>query len=288
MGLFSSDPVPQTQVTQQVLSPEQQRLIALAMPGVEKFASSVPQRYAGSTVAGFDPSQVAGQEGALGSAGVQTDLARSGAGTSNFWMSDAPWQPQNNPALQGSIDAAVRPIQQQLTESTLPAIRDSAERTGNFGSSRQGIAEGLASGRASQAIGDASSKLVNENYKTNVDAQLKALGLLPQTTGTQTAGDITTSGVGDIRQAMAQALLGEKVGNFNYDQMAPFLQSKEIMSLLSGMPGGSTVTTASGPQKNTLTSALGGAAGGAALGSAIMPGIGTGVGAGLGALTAWL
>lgn len=286
-GLFG-DPKPQTQVTTQTLSPEQQRLLQLAMPGVEKFASSVPQRYAGSTVAGFDPSQVAGQEGALTSGGVQTNLARSGADTSNFWMSDAPWLPQNNPALQGSIDAAVRPIQQQLTESTLPAIRDSAERTGNFGSSRQGIAEGVASGRASQAIGDASSKIVNDNYATNTNNQLKALGLLPQTTGVQTAGDVTTSGVGDVRQSLAQALLGEKVGNFNYDQMAPFLQSKEIMSLLAGVPGGSTTTTASGPTKNALTGALGGAATGASLGSALFPGIGTGIGAGLGALTAFL
>lgn len=275
---------PQTQTTTQVLSPEQRQLMQLAMPGVTQFAASVPKRYGSSTVAGFDPSQVAGQEGALSSAGVQTDLARSGADTSNFWMSNAPWLPQNNPALQGSIDAATRPIQQQLTESTLPAIRDSAERTGNFGSSRQGIAEGVASGRASQAIGDASSKLVNENYQTNVNAQLKALGLLPQTTGVQTAGDVTTSGVGDVRQSMAQALLGEQVGNFNYDQLAPFLQSKEIMSLLSGLPGGSTQTVASGPQKNLLTGALGGAASGAALGSAIMPGIGTAAGAGIGAL----
>lgn len=275
---------PQTQTTTQVLSPEQRQLMQLAMPGVTQFAASVPKRYPGSTVAGFDPSQVAGQEGALGSAGVQTDLARSGADTSNFWMSDAPWLPQNNPALQGTIDAATRPITQQLTESTLPAIRDSAERTGNFGSSRQGIAEGLASGRASSAIGDATSKITEDLYSTNTSNQLKALGLLPQTTGVQTAGDVTTSGVGDVRQSMAQALLGEQAGNFNYDQLAPFLQSKEIMSLLSGLPGGSTQTVASGPQKNLLTGALGGAASGAALGSAIMPGIGTAAGAGIGAL----
>lgn len=285
---MGSSSTPQSQTTTQELSPEQRQLMQLAMPGVTQFAASVPQRYQGSTVAGFDPSQVAGQEGALQSAGVQTNLGRNAANTSNFWMSDQPWLPSNNPALQGSIDAATRPITQALTEQALPAIRDSAEKTGNFGSSRQGIAEGLASGRASQAIGDATSKITNDNYQTNVNAQLKALGLLPQTQGAQTTGDQTTSAVGDVRQAMAQALLGENVSNFNYDQLAPFLQSKEIMSLLSGLPGGSTTTTSTGPQKNNLTSALGGAAAGASLGSAIMPGVGTAVGGGLGALLPFL
>lgn len=287
MGLFSSDPAPQTQTTTYELSPEQRQLMNLAMPGIEKFASSVPQRYQGSTISPFDPSQVAGQQGALQSAGTQTDLARTGAGTALDWLKPGALDVTNNPALQGQISAATRPITQALTEQALPAIRDSAERSGNFGSSRQGIAEGLATGRASSAIGDATSNIVNNQYNTNASNQLKALGLLPQTTATQTAGDITTSGVGDVRQNMAQSLLGEQVGNFNYDQMAPFLQSKEIMSLLSGLPGGSTTSVASGPQKNLLTGALGGAAAGASLGSFLGP-AGTAGGAGLGALLSFL
>jgi hypothetical protein len=202
---------PQTQTTTQELSPEQRQLMNLAMPGVTQFAASVPQRYQGSQVAGFDPSQVAGQEGALGSAGVQTALARGGGATSDYWMSPNALDITKNPGLQGNIDAATRPITQALTEQALPAIRDSAERSGNFGSSRQGIAEGLASGRASQAIGDATSGIVSKAYDTNVNAQLKALGLLPSTIGTQTTGDITTSNVGDVRQGMAQSLLGENV-----------------------------------------------------------------------------
>ena len=278
---------PQTQTTTQMLSPEQRELMSLAMPGVTQFAASVPQRYQGSTVAGFDPAQSAGQAGALQSAGTQTGLARGGAGTTLDWLSPGALDITNQPGLQGNIAAATRPITQALTEQALPAIRDSAERSGNFGSSRQGIAEGLASGRASSAIGDATSNLVSKAYQTNVDAQLKALGLLPSTINSQVTGDLTTSNVGDVRQGMSQSLLNQQVGNFNYDQMAPFLQSKEIMSLLTGLPGGSTQTVASQPQSNPLTSALGGAASGAALGSMFGP-IGTAGGAGLGTLLSFL
>lgn len=284
----SGQPQPQTQTTQQVLSPEQRELMQIAMPGVRQFAASTPQRYQGSTVAGFDPSQVAGQTGALSSAGVQTDMARAGADTSNSWLNPNTLDVSNSPIVQNNIASATRPVWDNLMEVALPGVRDSAERTGNFGSSRQGIAEGVAVGKATKAAGDISSNIVSKAYDTNVDAQLKTLGLLPQTTGVQTQGDATTSAVGDVRQALSQAQLNENVGNFNYDQLAPFLQSKEIMALLTGMPGGSTTTTASGPQRNRMTGALGGAASGAALGSAIMPGIGTAAGAGIGGLLAFL
>lgn len=279
---------PQTQTTTYQLSPEQRELMNLAMPGIREFAASTPQRYQGSTIAGFDPLQVAGQEAVIGAAPRIGELAQNAANTSNFWLSDAPWLAENNVGLRSAIDAATRPIQQNLMESTLPSIRGGAQTAGGFGGSRQGIAEGLASGRASQAIGDTGAKLAQDAYSTNVEAQMKAMGLLPQTQAAQSAEGLALSGVGDVRQAMAQALLGEQVNNFNWDQMAPFLQSKEIMSLLSGIPGGSTVSTGSTPQGNPLMGALGGAAAGASLGSAIFPGIGTAVGGGLGALLSFL
>jgi hypothetical protein len=180
-----------------------------------------------------------------------------------------------------------RAVTDNLMQTALPGIRDSAERSGNFGSSRQGIAEGLAIGKSNQALADANATTLNNAYNTNVESQLKALGLLPQTTNNVTTGAQTTSAVGDVRQALDQARLSEQVGNFNYDQLAPFLQSKEIMSLLTGLPGGTTTTTATGPAKNPITGALGGAATGASLGSFLGP-IGSAGGAGLGALLSFL
>lgn len=276
------------QETTQVLSPEQRQLMDLAIPGVTKFAATVPQRYQGSQVADFTGPQVQGQQMALGAAGSQGTLAGNAADATNFYTSGNIWDPAANPNLQGAISATTRPITQNLTENQLPAIRSEAVQTGNFGSSRQGIAEGLASRGASQAIGDTASKLVQGQYDTNVNAQLKALGLTPTVQGAQTTPATTVSGVGDVQQAMNQARLSEQVGNFNYDQYAPFLQSKEIMSLLSGLPGGTVTSTGNVPQQNTAMQALGGAAAGASLGTAIMPGIGTGVGAAGGALLPFL
>lgn len=283
MSSGSSQP---TQTTTTQMSPEARSLYNLALPGVQSFAASTPQRYQGSTVAGFDPNQVAGQEGALSAAGAQNSLASGAAGSLPFFFGDI-WNPSSNPNLQGAIDASVRPIQQNLTENELPAIR-SEFSGGNYGGSRQGIAEGLAVGRTNQAIGDTASKVAQNQYDTNVNAQLRAYGLLPTVQGAQTAGSLTTSGVGDVRQARDQALLNENVGNFNYDQLAPFLQSKEILSLLTGLPGGTTTTTASTPGSPGVSQALGGAAAGAGIGGAIGGPLGAGIGAAGGAALPFL
>lgn len=284
---MGSQPQPQTTSTTYELSPEQRQLMNLAMPGVTQFAASTPQRYNGTTIAGFDPSQTAGQNAALTGAGTQTDLGNAGAATSKSWLSPEALDVNNNPAVTGMLERNRRAVTDNLMQTALPGIRDSAERSGNFGSSRQGIAEGLAIGKSNQALADANASTLNNAYNTNVESQLKALGLLPQTTNNVTTGAQTTSAVGDVRQAMDQARLSEQVGNFNYDQLAPFLQSKEIMSLLTGLPGGTTTSTASTPQRNPLTGALGGAATGASLGSFLGP-MGSAAGGGIGALLSFL
>lgn len=284
-----SSQTPPTTSTTTVLSPQQQELMNLALPGVREFAASTPQRYQGDTVAPFDPAQVQGQQMALDAAsGAQTGLAKSGTDASNYWLSPGAIDVGNDPAVQNAVTASTRPITQQLTESILPALRSGATGNGTYGSSRQGIAEGLASGRASQAVGDTASKLVETARESNVRAQLQALGLLPQTIQAQTAPATTTSAVGDVRQGQTQAEIGSDVSNFNFDQYAPFLQSKEILALLTGIPGATTVSTGSvPPAPSHLTQALAGAGTGAAVGSAFGP-IGTGVGAAGGALLPFL
>jgi hypothetical protein len=300
-----------TQTTTTQLSPQQDQILGLAMPGIKQFAANVPQRYPGSTVAGFDPSQVEGQNLALGVVGAQSGLAGTGAQTSQDVMGGGnvtanPWDPKTNLNLSSYIDAATRPIGRSLTEEALPSIRGEASNTGNFGSSRQGIAEGLASGRASTAIGDTAAKLAGSVYSTdvganlqargqNIDTQkadtaarLQALGLLPATEAAQLAPATTTSGVGDVRQAMSQAQLGEGVSQFNYDQLAPFLQAQELVGLTGAIPGGGTKAVGNLNPANPWTTTLGGAATGAGLGAAIGGPVGAGVGGVGGGLLAYL
>jgi hypothetical protein len=330
------------QTTTTVLGPEQQQLFKMAMPGLTQFAANTPQRYQGDTVAGFTPNQTEGSQamidaartgsattvnaltGALKSAAdfpstLDPNVNKQPLATSSDIFSDPGiWNPAANPGVSAAITAAQRPLYENLQQQILPNLRGEAIQTGGIGGSRQGVAEGLASGKTQTAAADQAAQIaqnvyganlnaVNQRYGTNiaaenqryatdigadqarygtnVNATLQALGLTPTLasgiTGAAIQPGAIQTGVGEQQQALNQARLNAQIQGYNYDQLAPFLQSKEILSLVQGMPGSTAVSTGNNPQANPLTTALGGAATGAAVGSAI-PGIGTAVGAGVG------
>lgn len=285
----SGQPVQQTQSTKVEMSPEQRQLFNLAFPGIKEWAATTPERYQGSTVAPFNPNQTAGQQGVLDATGSQADIVKGGADASKFWTSGNVWDPANNAALSGAVDAAVRPITQAYTQDYLPAVRSEAIMTGGLGGSRQGVHEVTGAEKMYRAAGDTANKVVQDAYSTNVNAQLKALGLLPQTASAQTIPGATQSAVGDVQQAQTQAGINEAVANWNYDENAGYLQGKDLMSLITGIPGGTTTSTANNPPAAPGgLQALGGAMGGAQLGNLLFPGLGGFAGAGLGAILPFL
>jgi hypothetical protein len=241
----------------------------MALPFLQQAAANPPQLPTGPTVAPFDPSQVAGQEKVLGAAaGPQQDLATQGAQTSQFLSGDV-LKPESNPALASYMDAAVKPLYQNLTESTLPAIRSAAESAGPFGGSRQGIAEGLAAGRTAQAAGATTAQIANQGYQGGLDALVKNLGLLPNTIQAQLAPGISTSGVGDVRQQMVQALLNDTNLRETYPQLLPLLMGQTLAGIgASFQPTGSSTTGTASAANPLLQGAGLGIAGLGALGQA--------------------
>ena len=269
-----------TQTTTPQLSDQQKQLLSAAMPGLTGFAANPPQQYQGQTVADFTPAQKAAQDQALQAATAQSNTANLGTGAENFFTGGQVWDPTYNPALQGAVDAAVRPIQQNWTDVVAPGIRNSPEFVGqNFGSSREGIATGIGAGRTAQAIGDTTSKMLEDLYKTNQSAQLQALGLLPTVQAAQAQPALTTGAVGDTQQAEAQAKINAEIQKFNYSQWAPFLSSATLAQIAGSLPGeGATSTANVPPPPDMWKQVLAGGATGAAAGSLLGP-IGTGVGA---------
>jgi hypothetical protein len=295
MGGGSKQTAAPTQSTQYVLSPEQRELMDLAMPGIRQFAAKTPERYTGRTTAGFNPTQEAAQEMALTAAGDQAGAARGAGGAHAFWTGGAGgggaadlFDPTTNPYMQRAIEGAIRPAEQALTRSALPAVRSGAGETGQYGSTRQGIAEGIAMGDFGRSALDTGAKITTDLTKAFADNQLRAMGLTGEIQDAFTRPAITTGTVGDVRQQQEQALLDEQLRNFQFDQYAPFLQSQEILQLMAGLPGGSTVSTGSvPPAPGKGQQALGGALAGAQMGSMFGP-WGMGIGAAGGAALPFL
>lgn len=256
---------PQQQQTTQQLSPEQTQLLQLAMPKLQNFANSTPTM--ANNVVGFNPTQVAGQAGVASSTGNQGNIVGSAGNASQFLTSGNALDPTSNPALQSTINASTRPIINDLLEQTLPAIRSGADTTGNYGSSRQGVAEGIATGKAAQAVGDTSAKVATAGYNSGLDAMTKALGLAPSTAQAQAIPGATLSSVGDVQQQQAQAQQTAADTSSNYASWLPYIQGSSLASLVGGIPGGTTTTTATTPKPSLFNQILGaGALGASALG----------------------
>lgn len=251
MGKGKSTPVSQTTTTQ--IAPQAQQLLDLAMPQLTNFAGQIPQIQSQQKVAGFDPLQLQGQQQVLDQTGAQGNIVGS-AGTGNqFLTSGDVLHPGSNPALQATIDAGVRPIIETLMEQALPTIRGGAVTNGQFGGSRQGIAEGLATGRAAQAVGDTSAKIASAGYGQGLDAMTKGLQLAPSIASAQSLPGLTTSGVGDVRQGLEQAKLTSNMQS----QLLPLMFGKELAGIAAGIPGGSSTTSASIPGQDRTMQAIG-------------------------------
>ena len=165
--------------------------------------------------------------------------------------------------LTGAMKAATSDLKSQYANVIAPTIEDAALSAGQFGGSRQGIAEGLAK-----------SELDKNILNTNAQLQYGALAqdIQNRLAGQQLAGSYSStlaklmqapatlySQVGNARDTYADAVNAAPAANLsNYSEI--------IRSML---PGTNSATTTSGGGTSRTKSVLGGAAAGAAIGSKI-------------------
>lgn len=284
-GLFDSKPREVTSTSRVELAPEQRRLISLATPFLEQFAESPPPLDQQSTVPGFNPTQMQAQQTALDAAGTQAGVVGNAAGANNFLLSGALLDPQSNPALGGVLDSAIRPLIQNYESSVLPSIRGQAESTGNFSSSRRGIAEGIAARGLTDSIGDVTSSVVNNQFNQGLSALVRGLGLAPQTAQSQAFPASTQSAVGDTRYNLEQAQLREANRLQNLQDYYPLLIGQDILRSSGMIPSaGTSVTSPIGSEPSPFQNILGMGS----LGASLFGPVGAAGGAGLGALFSFL
>lgn len=205
-------------------------------------------------------------------------------GANKFLLSDVLF-PGSNPALQGTIDAAINPVQDRLMRNILPSLRSGYTSSDNAGSTRQGIAEGIAVGDFSRNAMDATSTIANNAYNTGLDAMVKTLGLAPSTFNAALAPNMALSGVGAQIDNQNQAEINGQITKGMFDTFGPLSYLGNLTNIASGVPtaGSTTQGTAPGPQQPGVGSRLlGGASAGASLATTL--GMSTPWGAGIGAV----
>ena len=287
-GGGSSAPQQVTQTTKTDPWPGQEPFLRdVFQQAQQQFRQQGPEFFPGQTFAGFDPLQQQAQQQALQfSQGPGQQFAQNLMGAHQFALGPV-LDPQQNLAIQSAAEGAIRPLFQELTETTLPAIRGEAVGAGQFGGSRQGIAEGLAAGRTSQAAGDVTSRIFSDAYQQGLDSFTRGLALAPQTLGAAMMPFQLTEAVGSQRQFMDQQAINEAIARHNAAETLERAKLAEFSNLIQGQFGGQTAADITGMQQfgqtSPIASALGGASAGAGIG-ATFGGIGGPIGAGIGAL----
>lgn len=178
----------------------------------------------------LSPLEIQGQQQQLTAAQGLSPFIQGAQGAGQFLTSTDLLSPESNPFLAQTAQAAIRPIFQNLTESILPSIRSGAIGAGQFGSSRQGIAEGIASRGALQTAGDVSSNIFSQAYGQGLGALQGGLGLAPQTAALSLLPGQIQQGIGEQQR------------------LAPFQQLQQLQSLI-GPPvvtGGGGTTSSPG------------------------------------------
>lgn len=176
----------------------------------------------------------------------------------------------NNPYLAQAARGAITPIAQALTEEALPAIRSGAIQTGQYGGSRQGLAEGTAIGKASRAMGDITSNMYSNAYQQGLDTMTKAMLFGPQVMQLSQMPAQTLEQLGAAKEADEAQKLQEQMYRYEYGQKLPYTKLSDYLGLLQGASGYGTttgITNAPGQQsyRNPVMGALGGASAGASL-----------------------
>jgi hypothetical protein len=273
-----------TQTNKVQYSPEQQSLFNMAFPMAQQFGQqgiTLP----GTTVAGFNPNEIAGQNAALAAIPGGQGLAQQGAQSLNFMMNPNILSPDSNPYLAQQGAAMTDQFTDNLLQRVLPQLRGGFSSAGgpySGGMSKEGIALGLGTGESMEGLSSGLANLYGNAYGQGLQTMLGAQGMLPQTQGAQLFGAQVQSGVGEQQRGMEQAQLDAANQASLLQQIMPLLQAQQLFGLGLAMPGAQQVNTATGATPGG-PGILKGAAGGAMAGSTFGP-VGTLIGGGLGGL----
>ena len=232
-----------------------------------------------NTQSGFNPLQQQGQQMALGYADQLPGILGNAQSGWQFGLN-----PLANPYLQGAagtydalrsmmsatpdmsiwgpvMDAAQRRPIQAFNEQVLPGIRSGAIGSGQYGGSRQGIAEGIAMRGLGDTLGDIQTNLANQAANQALQQRTAGAGigagLLSGAYGT-TAGLLSNS-LGQSSNMAGLGLLPSTIyqGVGGQQQQLPLQNLSAYQQLIGGGYGGQQTTPYfSNPALSTLGGGL--------------------------------
>lgn len=197
-----------------------------------------PSVYEESGVAGFTPEQQAAlssQRDFLSSTGGISSRALQGI---NQMMSG-----EINPVYEQQAKRAADFMQQQFERSVPRSIGGDFQATGQFGSTRHGIAEGLARSDLQNQVGNMVGDIFSRGAQEATGRQQFALSNLGALLGQAQSPASQLFNIGATQQQQQQLELSDLVNRRLAMQQLPLAELQAYKGLISGDMGGTTTQT---------------------------------------------
>lgn len=123
-----------------------------------------------------------GMLGGGGPAGAMNQIGNQAAGA---WGQAL--QPGQNPYFAGNVDAAINQASQGWQREVLPGLDARGVGAGQYGSSRDSLARGEAAGMMGQGIANMTGQMYANQYGSDLQRQMQALGMTGAMQGAQMA-----------------------------------------------------------------------------------------------------
>lgn len=204
--------------------------------------------YRGSTVAGLNRDQNTAfgaiRNRALRGSEVGRGANRNAADT----LSGRYLDPESNPWLKSTYDAAASDMARNYTDAVIPGINSTFSRAGRYGSNAQQAAIGDAGRTLASNLSNMGTNIYGQNYQQERGNQLNAMGMSSQLAASDYNDANALMGAGDAQRAFSQEGLADAYSRWQQAKQFPYknldVLGNAIMTTMGA--GGSTKVYNSG------------------------------------------
>ena len=209
--------------------------------------------FPGTRVADINPQLMEAFNAQLAAADGMQGTADQASGALGMLLDPSMLDPSQMPGFGGAMDDVTRRHNINLQENVLPGLQGQAVAGGMAGSSRDAIAQGLASSRSQDNLTGTLANMQVQGHGQGLQAMLSALGMSPQVQGMQAAPGQMMAGVGQQLQAHDQMRLDDTASRWMESQMLPW----QNLQMASGIFGNNMGQITPGQQMSSGEAGLG-------------------------------
>lgn len=210
--------------------------------------------YPGARPVGFSPeTQLAQQYVTDFASGDAANTIRDLNAGVRFGLSDV-LSPDTNPYLRQAVQGAQATLAQNYTDpgGVMSSIRTGAQQAGQYGGSRQALAEGVAAGRFGQQSAQLANQMYSDAYRSGLDTFGQTMEFAPQALQANIVPASMLSSVGAQKENLAQSMENYGAEARSWDLNRDWTALQNYANIVFGGGGSQSSTTAQQPRQSAF------------------------------------